>query len=150
MARMTTLSGVKGLNRALRRLPKDAKDELTDASKDIAGDVASAAKNKAAGLQTKIGGWVYLGPTFRADKSSKPSVKMGGRRRIPGRRGDSQTVGDLLWGLEFGGGARPTTQQFLPHKGTEGYALWPTVREKSEETGQRYSDALMQALEKMA
>lgn len=146
---MTTLDSIAGLNRALRALPKETRAELTDASKDIAEDVASGARSRASGLTGRIGGWKYLGPTIRASRSSKPEVRMGGSRRIPGRKGGSsrQTVGDLLWGLEFGGGSRPRTQQFLPHLGTTGYALWPVVRERSDDTGQRYSEALLRALE---
>ena len=38
------------------------------------------------------------------------------------------------YGHEFGGGARPRTRQFRPHRGTEGYALFPTIRERKPET----------------
>lgn len=144
---MTTLDGIAGLKRALRALPKEAKAELKGASKEITQDVAEDARGRAARLGM---GWKYLGPTIRAGGSSIPEVRMGGKRRIPGRKGDRQTVGDLLWGLEFGGGARPRTQQFLPHLGTTAYALWPAVRDHSDETGERYSKALLTALEKMA
>lgn len=144
MAKMTTLDSIAGLNRALRGLQGEAKAELTATSQQIAGDVAAGAQ----GLAASVGrGWKYLGPTIRAEKSSKPGVKLGGSRRLPGRKGANQTVGDLLWGTEFGGRARPTTMQFLPHLGTTGYALWPTVRAMSDETGRRYSEALLAALE---
>ena len=149
------LHTIPGLNRALRRLPKDAKRELTEASKDIAESVASDARNEASALVSRSGGWKYLGPTIRAVTSSKPQIKMGSARKLPKhadgrkRKGKTQTVGSLLWGLEFGGGAGPKTQQFLPHLGTEGYALWPTVREHSEETQDHYSKALLIALEQM-
>jgi len=147
LAKMSTLSGIAGLNRALRKLPKETKATLTDASKEIAEDVAADARARAA----RIGrGWKHLGPTIRAEKSSKPGVKMGGSRRLKGRKGSRQTVGDLLWGTEFGGRGRPTTQQFLPHLGLEGYALWPAVRGESDNTAERYSEALMSALESMA
>lgn len=148
-AKMTDYgSSIAGLNRAIRQLPKETKAELKGASKEIAGEVAAEARQRAASLTSRIGGWRYLGPTIRAGGSSVPEVKIGGSRRIPGRSGqERQTVGDLLWGLEFGGGARPTTQQFLPHLGTTGYALWPTVRAHSDETGERYSAALLAALE---
>ena len=143
-AKMTDYgNNIAGLKRALRSLPKETKTSLTDASKDIAEDVASDARALASGLGM---GWTYLAPTIRASRSSIPDVKMGGKRKIPGRKGSRQTVGDLLWGLEFGGGARPETRQFMPHRGQEGYALWPTVRARSEDTGRRYGDALAEAL----
>lgn len=141
---MTTLSGIEGLNRALRALPKDAKKELAEASKEIVSVVADDAKGRAAGLG---GGWKYLGKTIKAEKSSKPSIKIGGNRLIRGRHGPKQTVGDLLWGTEFGAW-RYT--QFPSHLGQEGYALWPAIRAHEEETSERYSKALLHALEKMA
>lgn len=144
MAKMTTMSGIEGLNRALRSLPKDAKRELTDASKEIVGEVAAEARSKAAALG---GAWKYLGPTIQAQRSSKPSIKMGGNRLIKGRKGSKQTVGDLLYGTEFGA-LRYT--QFPPWQGKEGYALWPTVREHEDETAERYSRALLAALDRMA
>jgi len=147
MAKMTTLDGIAGLNRALRSLPKEAKAELTAASQAIVEDVAQDARSRAEAIGR---GFVLLGPTIRAERSSKPSIKIGGSKRIKGRKGGRQTVGDLLWGTEFGGRQRATTMQFLPHLGTEGYALWPAVRAHSDETGRRYSEALLRALDRMA
>lgn len=147
MAKMTDYgNNIAGLRAALRKLPKEAKVELKGASKRIANEVAIDARAKASGLGM---GWEYLGPTIRAGGSSIPEVKIGGKSRIPGRKGGSarQTVGDLLWGLEFGGGARPRTQQFFPHLGTTGYALWPTVREHSDEAGIEYAKSFQKALE---
>ncbi len=137
-------NNIAGLRRAVRALPKETKAELTGASQEIAEDVAADVRGRAAGLGI---GWKYLGPTVRAAKSSIPNVKIGGKRKLPGRKGPRQTVGDLLWGLEFGGGVRPETRQFMPHKGRTGYALWPAVRAHSDETGRRYSEALLSALE---
>lgn len=144
-AKMTDYgNSIAGLRSALRRLPKTASAELKDASREIAEDVAEQARGRAASLG---GAWKYLGPTIRVARSSVPTVAIGGSRRLPGRKGPRQTVGDLTFGLEFGGGARSTTRQFMPHLGTTGYALWPTVRERSEDIGERYSRALLDALE---
>jgi hypothetical protein len=145
MAKMTDYgSSIAGLNRAVRSLPKFAKAELKGASREIADDVAADARARAAGVGRS---YKLLGKTIRSGGSSVPEVKIGGSRRIPGRSGDRQTVGDLLFGTEFGGGARSTTHQFLPHLGTTGYALWPAVRAHSDETGRAYSRALLAALE---
>jgi hypothetical protein len=152
-AKMTNYgSNIAGLNRALRKLPKTAKAELTESSREIAEGVAEDARGRAQALVSRVGGWKYLGPTIKAEKSSKPGIKIGGSRRLKGRgkwpSAGQQTVGNLLWGLEFGGGARPTTRQFLPHLGQEGYALWPAVREHEERTMELYSEGLLRALEK--
>lgn len=143
-AKMTNYgTNMQGLRKALRSLPKESKKELTKASKVIAGEVAAGAQSKAGGLEARVGGWKYLARTIRAGSSSIPQVKIGGSRRIPKHTGK---VGDLLWGLEFGGRKRPTTMQFLPHLGREGYALWPAVRAHEERTAKQYSAALNDAL----
>jgi hypothetical protein len=142
MARMQYTS-VAGLNTALRKLPKEASARLRDASEEIAADVARVASSRAMGLG---GPASIVAPTIRGTRDRVPVVKMGSAKRI--RKGSaSQTIGNLIWGAEFGGGARPTTQQFSPHLGTTGYFLWPTVREMNDEIRKEYSEALDKALE---
>lgn len=148
MARMTDYgSNIEGLRAALRKLPKEAADKLKDASGEAAELVATGAQREASFVQRqpKGGAWKYLAPTIKAYRGKVPEVKIGGKRAIPGRRGTS--VGDLLWGLEFGGGARPSTRQFYRHQGQRGYALWPTVRARADDTFALYSGALLDALE---
>jgi hypothetical protein len=151
MARMkSTYSSVRGLNRALAKLPKLATVELREASLDIANAVASDARRAA----MRVGGVArHVAPTIKASRDRVPAVKMGGSGKLPStnrsRAGGRQTVGDVIWGAEFGGRGRPTTQQFQPHRGTRGYFLWPTVRERSDDTQERYSEALDTALGKM-
>ena len=73
-----------------------------------------------------------------------PVIAIGSKARI--RKGSArQTVGDLLWGVEFGGRKRPSTMQFLPHLGTTGYALWPTIRQELPDIMDRWADALYDA-----
>lgn len=151
-AKTTTYTTVQGLNKALSRLPKEASAELRKASKAIAKDIADEAAGKARG---QGGVAALVAPTIRAASDRVPVIKMGSSKKLPesgsgwthGRSGSRQTIGDVIWGAEFGGGARPTTQQFLPHKGTVGYFLWPTVRDNSDDMQDRYSEALLDALE---
>jgi hypothetical protein len=150
--RAAVVHDVKGLNAALRRVPKEASVELRKASARIAKGIADEAAGRARG----VGGVAALvAPTIRAGRDRVPLVKMGGPGRLPTagdgwertRDGSRQTVGDVIWGAEFGGGARSTTLQFMPHKGTIGYFLWPTVRDRSDETQEAYGEALQAALE---
>jgi hypothetical protein len=141
MAKLTTYNGIAGLNRALRALPREASAKLREASQEITEEVAADARSRA----TSIGrSYKLVAPTIKAAKDRYPVIKMGGSRRLPGRSGPNQTVGNLLWGSEFGGRKRPTTQQFLPHRGQMGYAVWPAVRD--HDIGEAYSDALLDAL----
>ncbi len=151
MKQTSTYSNVKALNKSLRRLPKEATAQLRDASADIAASVATGARAAA----IRVGGVARLvEPTIRSTRDRVPVVRMGGTGRLPtsgssysrSRQGSRQTVGDVIFGAEFGGQARPTTRQFRPHLGTTGYFLWPTVREQSDDTQRRYSQALDDAL----
>ena len=75
----------------------------------------------------------YVAPTIRATRDRVPVVRMGGSRALPprdgrARTGSHQTVGDVMWGAEFGS-VRHT--QFSPWGGngdSAGYFLWPSVR----------------------
>jgi hypothetical protein len=143
MARRMSITGIDGLHRALRTLPKEASVELRDESQDIANDVAAKAKSRAMGVSATYA--TYVAPTIRARRDRIPVIAIGSKRRI--RKGNArQVVGELLWGTEFGGGAFPTTRQFLPHLGTTGYALWPTIREELPDIMDRWADALYDAV----
>ena len=48
-----------------------------------------------------------------------PALTAGGSRKVKSSTG-KVTAGDVFFGYEFGGGARPTTQQFPPWLGTHG------------------------------
>lgn len=156
MARMTTTyTKLSGLNRALRQLPKEASGRLKQAARGIAGLVADSAASKA---RSEGGIAALVAPTLRPANDRVPLVRMGSAQRLPesgdgwerDRSGPGQTIGDVIWGAEFGGGRRATTRQFEPWRGsgdTAGYFLWPTVRAKGDEIGVRYSEALKDALE---
>ena len=156
-AKTTTYTSVAGLNRALRKLPKEASAELRTAAKAIAADVAKEAQERAKGQ----GGLAALvAPSIRAARDRVPVIKMGSAAKLPssgndwerGRSGKGQTIGDVIWGAEFGGGkwertaGGGSTLQFLPHKGQQGYFLWPAVRANSDDMQERYSQALLDAL----
>lgn len=151
MTKTTTYSTVKGLNKALAKLPKEASAELRTASKAIASDIAREAQGRARG---QGGIAAIVAPTIRAYRDRVPTIRMGSARTLPtegtgwerARSGSRQTIGDVIWGAEFGGQGRSATMQFLPHLGQTGYFLWPTVRDRSDEMQDRYSEALLDAL----
>lgn len=147
-----TAYGIKGLNKTLRSLPEVASDQMRAASKDIAEDVAEEAASRARAGHPAAR---LVAGALSTPGSRIPTVKLGGSRRLPPhsdgrqRRGKRQTVGDVIWGAEFGGGRRPATRQFPPHKGRTGYFLWPTVRANSRDIRARYSAALDKALQEL-
>lgn len=150
-AKTTTYTTIAGLNKALRKLPKEASTELRNASLAISRDIAK----EAAGRARSQGGLAALvAPSIKAKYDRVPAIKMGSTAKLPeegsdwthSRGGSRQTIGDVIWGAEFGGKGRATTQQFMEHRGTRGYFLWPTVRDNSDEMQDRYSEALLDAL----
>lgn len=152
MTKTTTYHTIAGLRRAMRKLPKEASAKLRDASEDIAVDIAT----KAQALAELVGGVASLvSPTIRPSRDRVPIVKMGSSAKLPEsgngwthkRTGKGQTIGDVIWGAEFGGGVSERTRQFMPHLGQVGYFLWPTVRGESDAIMDRYSGALLDALE---
>lgn len=147
-----TAYGIKGLNKTLRYLPEAAGNQMREASKEIAGDVASEAASRARGGHPAAR---LVAGALSTPSSRIPTVKLGGSRKLAPhsdgrqRRGKKQTVGDVIWGAEFGGGRRPETRQFPPHRGRLGYFLWPTVRANSRDIKDRYSRALDAALQEL-
>lgn len=153
MTAKATYYSVAGLNKSLRRLPKEAKVELRNGAERIARKVAADAAGKA---RSQGGIAALVAPTIRSGRDTVPIVKMGSASRLPEagagwerkRAGARQTIGDVIWGAEFGGGRRPSTSQFLPWRGNSdgaGYFLWPTVRADREYIRDEYTDSLADA-----
>lgn len=151
MAKTLHFYNVAGLNKTLRSLPKTASANLRDASQAIADKVAQDAAGDA---RSQGGVAALVAPSIRSGRDRVPVVRMGNSSKLPSdtrtRRGPRQTIGDVIWGAEFGGGARPTTQQFRPHLGNTGYFLWPTVRGDREFIEQAYGDAILEAVDEAA
>lgn len=156
VAKTLTFYQVEGLNRTLRRLPKEANVALRDASQAIASMIAATASSAARSVGGVAG---IVAPTIKAKRDRVPIVKMGSSAKLPmegngwtrkSRKGDRQTIGDVIWGAEFGGGKRPTTRQFKPWLGNDtgaGYFLWPTIRGEREFIEKAYGDAILDAVD---
>lgn len=151
MAQKTiSFRNVAGLNKALRKLPKEYARQLSRASNEIAQKVAE----QAAGRARSVGGIArHVAPSVRAGKAKTPVIRMGDTSPLPEsgngwtrkRTGPGQTVGDVIWGAEFGA---KNYGQFSPWLGADahaGYFLWPTIRENNEETQDRYLEAVSAA-----
>jgi len=91
-------------------------------------------------------------PTIKLDENSlfqSKSRKFGSSYNIKSRRRVKRQVtrGDVFFGAEFGGGARPTTRQFLRHRGQSGYFFWPTVRKHKADIADAYLGAIQKVLD---
>ena len=59
-------------------------------------------------------------------------------------------MGDVFFGAEFGGRRRKTTQQFLRHRGRQGYFFWQAVRDNRSYIANAYEDAIKTIFKSLA
>lgn len=130
------VDGVRQTLAAFREMPKEASASLRERSKELADTIADRVKaaGQAEGRQA-----AKLARTVRAMKDRVPTVQVGGTRKL-GRQGEP--AWGMLFGSEFGMDARSgwyadprydgePSGQFKPHRGRQGYWIFPTV-ERSE------------------
>lgn len=130
---VTEIKGMRELLRALNKIPKDLQNDVRDASVQIAEDLVSGAQSKA---HTPL--QVLAASGLKAKRDRVPVVRVPKTMLRPGTR-----TTDIFYGAEFGGGRRPSTQQFPEHMGRRGYFLYPTARAR----GRRYSDLWADAVD---
>lgn len=120
---------VDGLAPALKAFSaygKEAQGELRDAAQREVNKIAPilVSAMRADSKQSAM-----VAQTIKAKRDRVPVIKAAGATRVGGRKGARRpSAGDVFFGAEFGGQGRRTTQQFRPHRGTEGYAFYPTLR----------------------
>lgn len=145
---------VADLRKYLKQLGPEASKELRDRSDIIAMRIAREANAEAA-AQRHATAHMVAGNISRG-RDRVPLVKMSGSKKLPPhrsgreRRGPKQTVANVMWGAEFGGGVRSNTRQFPDWRGNStgaGYFLWPTVRRMGPWMMSEWSKALKDALE---
>jgi hypothetical protein len=140
------VSGVRQTLRAFSKLPKEANDQLRDASldisKDLAGDVAAA--GAARGGQAAL-----MARTVKAVRDRVPAITAGGSTRV-GRH--AMPAHMLLFASEFGMNRRSgwyaaaqyrrsDGRQYPPHLGRHSYWFFSTVDDHSADATRRWEHA---------
>lgn len=129
---------IEGLDETIRRfraLPKDVKAGADELVREIPKFVASNAVAAASTAAER--------KAARSIKSQKNTVSLGGG-------GKKNREGRMALGTEFGGRARPRTQQFRAHRGKDGYFFWPSIRANSEQIKKMWDDLVEGLLEDIA
>lgn len=127
-------------NTEMRKAAQNVAEKLVDKAKVEAGTVA----------RSRQATEVMKGMRARRDRI--PTVKLSEKSGFvsasnPNRKRKVKvTRGDVFFGAEFGGGARPRTKQFLRHRGRSGYFFWQTVRKEKENIAREYLDAIQKVL----
>lgn len=130
------LEGLQPMLRAFNTYGKEANAELRKASRSIAQTTVTAAKSTAGSIPQQA---PLVADTLRTKSDRVPSIIMGGAKLVGSRR---KPAGSFMYGAEFGGRSGPRTQQFLPHRGREGYFLFPTLRARGHHDTIVYLQAL--------
>lgn len=126
------VDGIRETLAALRKLPKDASDELRNASLKLSQSLATKVQSaaRAEGRQAAA-----LAPTVKARRDRVPSIVAGGATRIGRNR---KPAFKLLFGSEFGANYLP---QFKPHLGTGSYWFFQTVEREQAEIASEWRKA---------
>ncbi len=156
---------VEGLYEMLRGFSKASpffNEMVRKVSTDLAVDLLAAVRVEA-GTVSRSRQALELTRGLKVRKDRVPSIRLQpnmlfrSKSRSNRKRGLVQgpgltrkvTMGDVFFGAEFGGGERPTTKQFLRHRGQSGYFFWPTVRKKKNEIAQKYLEGIDEIVQKL-
>jgi outer membrane protein TolC len=122
----SSVEGLSGLDSALAALASVADKAANNGIGEWAVSMESQVKN-AARASDRMSKMVSRSVVAKRTKGGQLSV--GGSGTLPTGTG---TYGDVFWGAEFGGGARPETRQFRAWQ-PRGYWFFPTI-EPAEDT----------------
>lgn len=135
------VEGAAELMAAFSRLPAAVQERVAQAGELIADTEVPRLR---AAAQADSPQAALVAPSISSKAGEYPMIVAGGSGKIPGT---NARYGDVLFGAEFGGGKRRSTQQFRKHKGTEGYWLFPTLRDDQAEMVAAYEVAMIRARE---
>jgi hypothetical protein len=145
---------IQGIFEFLRDASKADKrfdGEMRKAAQNVAENLNQKAKAEAATV-TRSSQAVEVMKGMRARRDRIPTIKLSEKSAFvsksnPNRKRKRKvTRGDVFFGAEFGGQARPRTKQFLRHRGRSAYFFWPTVRKEKENIAREYLDAIQKVL----
>lgn len=108
--------GLKELAKDLKAAGPEFPKRLQKINKALVEDVAREARSAAPSW------WAHEAvASIKSSASATEARIVGGGANAP-----------MFFGDEFGGGARPRTRQFRPHRGRDGYVLYPLLRRRTE------------------
>ena len=143
--------GIAKFLRDSSRANENFDKEMKKASRQVAANLIIKAKDEAATVaRSKQAIQVMRG--MKARSIITPTVSLShkspfiSKTNPNSKRKRKVTRGDVFFGAEFGGGARPTTRQFLRHRGRSGYFFWQTVRKEKNNIATEYLDAIQRVL----
>lgn len=148
------VEGLRDLRKDLREGGREGELRLKAENKGLAEEIAVKARER---VYPAVSGRSSRGTVINGRKSRKGTGLSATRDSIRAQASATESrivlggpKAPAALGHEFGGGARPTTRQFPPHLGREGYFFWPTIREETADIAERYGELLERALRERA
>lgn len=140
------IDGVRQTLAAFKQLPKDASNELRDASGKIARILVDAAK-RGASIDPQS---TAVATTVKVARDRVPVVQAGGARRVTKNRAPAWA---LLFASEFGANGRygwygaskyadSDGRQYSPHQGQRGRWFFPAVEDERERIAMHWNRAV--------
>lgn len=135
----------------MNKMNKEANNELKREVLKISDMTATALRLAAISPRQKI-----IGNTIRSSWDRIPTISIGGDKKITQYKRNGGTVGDILFGVEFGarrallrngGRAFPPRSAPLGGGGSRGYWLFPTLRDQQPEIRRRWYQAVDDLIE---
>lgn len=123
------VQGLREFQAALKALDDRLPRELAQANYEAADHVVAREASRRARSLGGVAG--KAAASIKAAKQQRAAAVSIGGPQFP-----------FALGAEFGGQRRPTTQQFKPWKGHEGYFLWPAIRETKPQFMEVYERAI--------
>jgi hypothetical protein len=149
---------VKDLFETLQKFSKASK-QFDKEMRKVGAVIAQDLKQNViieAGTVSRARQAVAVAKGFRVVKSDRlPTLELRGsspfpsKSRPPSKRRTKVTRSDVFFGAEFGGQAKPTTRQFLRHRGQSGYFFWPTVRKRKNAIAKEYLDGISKVVKQL-
>lgn len=133
MGQIARIEDLPGMLRRMSKLPKTAQTEIRIAAQAIAAEEAERIRSAASGSSSQA---AAISGFIKARRDRVPVIVAGGPAKAKVAGG--ATRGEIFFGAEFGGQMRPTTSQFRPHKGKEGYFFYPTLRQDADRMVERW------------
>lgn len=130
----------------MNKMNKEANKELKDEVMDISRMTATALRLAAISPRQKI-----IADTIQARYDRIPTISIGGSKKITSYKRGGGTVGDIMFGVEFGarrallrngGRAFPPRSAPTAGGGSKGYWLFPTLTGLQPEIRRRWYQAV--------
>lgn len=144
---------LKDFLKVMNSMGKEANNELKDEVLSISEMMATALRFSASSKRQKI-----AANTIRARYDRLPTISIGGSKKITSYNRKGGTVGDMLFGVEFGaklpylrngGRSFPTrSAMYGTTGGSKGYWIFPTLRKMQPEIRRRWYQAVDDLIEK--